>query len=682
GGELSQKSETYEKRDSQIALLKQITRSFNKNLIGVFEAGTGVGKSFAYLIPALLWSLKNNEKVVISTGTINLQQQLFEKDIPMVEKIIGKKVSAVLMKGRQNYICLRRLYDVEGNRDFFDSDLQFFDKLSEWAKETTTGSKTELPFLPPSSVWSRMQSESEACMGAKCSYFSKCFVMKVRHLALNANVIVVNHHLLFADIEARMSGMGYTDIAVLPPYSRLIFDEAHGIEKDATSFFSLSVQRFSILRSLNLLYRKNKKRTQGFIGSLLIASGKGDMLPSFAKQVEKIKSLLSDLEKVCFEILEGSSMFRFTENTKRNVGVIVSLSDSLSKTIGNFLHNIKDVFKSIDDDEKQNGEFWESKISLRSLENAEKVFKDFSLWNEKPDYVFWLQKKTLFNASEEDSFIVFNETPIDISSLMYAGVFEPMKTVVLTSATLKNASSFSYLANRCGLSYVEEERLLFDEFASPFPYKKKVLFAVPKDAPVVENTIEFQSFVNNSLVKLIRATSGRTLVLFTSYEMLNSTYGDVKNFLKPFAVFKQGDEDANVLLEKFKSDEESVLFATDSFWQGVDVPGESLIQVVIVKLPFPVPSDPVFSARSDAVIKKGGSSFMELSVPEAIIKFRQGFGRLMRKTSDYGVVVVLDKRICEKSYGRFFLQSIPETKQIYGTLSEIEEKIGRFLDSI
>lgn len=276
--------------------------------------------------------------------------------------------------------------------------------------------------------------------------------------------------------------------------------------------------------------------------------------------------------------------------------------------------------------------------------------------------------------------MILNETPLDIAPMMNEGVYEPMKTVVCTSATLKTGRDFNYWLRRSGVAFAEKERVSFGEFPSPFPYEKNMLFAVPKDAPFPDE-INFQPWIEAAVSRLINASDGRTLVLFTSYESLKSCYNSSVRHLKGFdgAIYKQGDDDNGRLLENFKKDIKSVLFATDSFWQGVDVPGESLSQVIIVKLPFTVPNDPVFTARAESIQKRGGNSFMELSVPEAVIKFRQGIGRLMRRSSDKGAVVVLDRRIYEKRYGSIFLASIPQCKRLYESLEKLCSSLSSFI---
>jgi ATP-dependent DNA helicase DinG len=688
GGPLSQQSEAYEERPVQIELLRKIAESFNKNALGVFEAGTGVGKSYAYLIPAMLWAVENKERVIISTGTINLQQQLCGKDIPAAEKIIGRKIKAVLVKGRQNYICRRRLQDAGTERELFGEETEIFDAITAWAESSTTGSRSDLSFMPPESVWSRIKSESDACMGARCPFHSQCFVMKVRKEAADAQLIVVNHHLLFADIESRMNGVGYDDQAVLPPYRRIVFDEAHGIESAATSFFSESVNRFVLLKQVNLLYRRRKNSEAGYITTLAVLSSNEEQAAESYAVVNRIKKAVADLETASQDLMKDTgTTIRLCDATAGNFGPVLSLTASLAQAVSELTSLVKEIMQGIADEDKTAGAYWEAKLVVRRLDNAVLLLHDFSSWDEKRDLVFWLQRKYLpkdsASARDEDDriYTVFTRTPLDIAPLMSTGVFEPMESVVCTSATLEINRDFGWWMRRTGVAFSDSDRLLFGEFPSPFPYKKNLLFAVPDDAPLPEDNAAYQPYIESAIARLITAAGGRTLVLFTSYDMLRNTFADVKAQLREFEgmLIKQGDDDNARLLELFREDTSSVLFATDSFWQGVDIPGESLSQVIIVKLPFSVPNDPVFTARAEAVTLRGGNSFMELSVPEAVIKFRQGFGRLIRRSDDRGTVIVLDRRIYEKRYGQIFLNSIPDTKRVYEKLDIVVKDVGQFL---
>lgn len=695
GGPLSTFSENFEMRPMQVDLLRDVVRTFNEEKVGVFEAGTGVGKSYAYLVPAILWAAANKERVVVSTGTINLQQQLLEKDIPTALKITGKKVKAVLLKGRQNYVCRRRLQGALLDRDLFNEDAETVSKINDWTSSSKSGSRSDLDFFVSESAWSRVKSESDACMGMRCPFFHECFVMKTRKDALDAGIIVVNHHLLFADIESRLEGAGYEDAAVLPPYRRLIFDEAHTIEGAATSFFSGSISRFQIIRSLNQLYRKRRGGSAtGHLVLLAILAGDEETTDEAAPKIERIKNDIASLEKAAVDLIQGDYNFRISEKTGRAASPVVSLMSTLACDLSDFVSMGRDVLEKVSDEDKTVDAYWETRIALRRLESAVKMMKNFCKWQEHTDTVFWLQKKNLpsgnGNAVGENDYgtsdyIVFNATPLDISGKMNEGVFAPMSSTVCVSATLTINGTFNFWIDRAGLRFVEKERLVTGEFSSPFAYKKNMLFAVPNDAPPLpEKSLEFEQFAGMAVPRLIAASEGRTLVLFTSYDSLKNVFRASQAALQNQYNFsgnllRQGDGDNARLLEAFRDDEASVLFATDSFWQGVDVPGKSLSQVIIVKLPFSVPSDPVFAARSEALERRGGNAFMQLSVPEAVMKFRQGVGRLIRRGDDRGIVVLLDRRVYEKRYGGIFLGSLPETKKFYEPLSKIASRVEEFL---
>ena len=684
GGPLSALYQNFEERPVQVDLLRHIARAFNEGSIAAFEAGTGVGKSYAYLIPAMLWASKNKERVVVSTGTINLQQQLSEKDIPAAKKILGSGLKAVLLKGRNNYVCLRRLEEMKKERDLFTTETEALEQIAEWAKSTPTGSKSELTFNPSENLWGRVCSESDACMGLHCPFRDKCFVMAARREASDAQILVVNHHLLFADIESRMNAVGYDDAAVLPPYKRIIFDEAHGIEAAATSFFSEQVTRFRIIKQLNLLYRERRSSLAGYIFTLTALSTGPDNTEKVGEAVDRIKDCIKSLETAALDLLQNEWTCRLYEKTAASFSPILSLLTSMGGELSRLVALVREICDNVPDEDKSENAYWETKAITRRLEDAASVCKDFAFWDEKRDQVFWIQKQRLNEEFAKDGlpfYFIFSRTPLDIAPLMNTGVFEPMESVVCASATLKIAGSFDFWTRRTGLSFVEGERLKSAGFDSPFPYQKNVLFACPKDIPFPDS-IEFQQYVELALIKLIKASKGRALVLFTSYDSLKCAYSTCQYELckNGINVFKQGDDDRFRLLDKFKNDETSALFATDSFWQGIDVPGSSLSQVIIVKLPFSVPNDPVFAARAEEVERRGGSSFMELSLPEAVIKFRQGFGRLVRRSTDRGAVVVLDRRIMEKRYGKIFLDSLPQTKRLYAPLAEVCDAVERLLD--
>jgi len=508
--------------------------------------------------------------------------------------------------------------------------------------------------------------------------------MKMRKEAAAANIIVVNHHLLFADIESRMHGAGYDDTAVLPPYRRVVFDEAHGIEAAATSFFSESFNRFKLFKQLNQLYRRRKSSESGFLCTVAILSQNEEKAAFAYEKVEKIKTDILNMETAALDLLSEDFTLRLSEKNARMFGALISLCSTLAKSIDDFTGLCRDVLEGVGEDDRIVPAYFETKVLLRRLEDSAVVLRDFSQWDEKKDKVFWMTKRALskdvFAGEGNSYYVILNETPLDIAPMMNEGVYEPMRTVICASATLKTGRDFGYWLRRSGVSFAEKERVVFGDFPSPFPYEKNMLFAVPKDAPLPDD-INFQAWIEAAVSRLINAADGRTLVLFTSYESLKSCCNSAVRHLKGFGgtIYRQGDDDNARLLDNFKKDIKSVLFATDSFWQGVDVPGESLSQVIIVKLPFTVPNDPVFTARAEAIQEKGGNSFMELSVPEAVIKFRQGAGRLMRRGSDKGAVVVLDRRIYEKRYGSVFLSSIPQCRRIYENLEKICDSVSSFI---
>jgi len=685
-GPLASFSGTYEVRPAQLALAAAIARAFNDDGIGVFEAGTGVGKSFAYLLPAMVWALDNKDRVIISTQTINLQQQLIEKDIPVAQSIIGRPVKAVLMKGRQNYVCRRRLAEALQERDLFDDEEGELARIAEWVGTTDDGSRSDLSFMPKESVWSRINSESDACMGMRCSFHEKCFVMAVRREAASASILVVNHHLLFADLEARMMGAGYDDTAVLPPFHHIIFDEAHAIEAAATSFFSEYFTRFRLNKQLSIFYRVRRSSIGGHLVELERLSSAGGEVQSCLATIQDVKATFAELEDVALLLMGGESSWRLSARTASSSGAVLEKMGALRAKLAELAGLVRNILEGIAEEDQDNPVVWESKFALRRLEFIGMLCLHFNEWSERPESVFWLEKNRLTPRSGRSSgkegvwYPRFVQTPLSIAQMMKEGVFEPFKTVVCTSATLRIAQSFDYWMKRTGVDQIEEERVLSGAFESPFPYKKNVLLAIPDSGPLPDEE-GFQEYVTNSVVSLLQASGGHSLVLFTSYELLRAACDLARSVLSPLGmnILKQGDDDRSRLLEVFREDEASVLFATDSFWEGVDAPGDALLHVIIAKLPFRVPNDPVLSARSEAIELRGGNPFMELSLPDAVMRFRQGFGRLMRRKTDRGVVTVLDRRVVTKRYGRLFLDSLPETQQCHAPLPEILLRIERFL---
>ncbi|MBI9105359.1 MAG: DEAD/DEAH box helicase family protein [Spirochaetales bacterium] len=656
----------YEYRPSQVAMLERVAESFNEDRICVAEAGTGVGKSMAYLLPALSWASGNDERVVVSTATINLQHQLIDKDIPLAKKILSTVNKAVmdcktvLVKGRGNYVCLRRLSTAIDEQTLFDEHNDELLAIKEWSEKSPSGTRDDLSFFPPNVLWSKVNSEGDSCLGLRCKYREKCYVLKSKKEASSAKLLVVNHHLLFSDLAMRLDGAGFDNSVVLPPFTRIVFDEAHNMENSATSFFSSELNIFSVLKQANLLYSRRRARTFGALINLQIEAGAFDDDEKIPGMVDDIKDQVMALDAAALGVLGGEMSMRLRRGTEEPfIEKIIPEMLKLQKRILDCLYSVENIVKRLDEKDMELPVVYEVRMLERRLEGLASICQAFSMWDEKPGDVFWMEKK---KSSSGEAFARFVITPLDISGKMRESVFIPYDTVVCTSATISVNRDFRFWSARVGLSGFEDRKVTASLFKSPFPYRENVLLGLPEDAPE-PNSEFYQSFVQDFSIKMLEVSQGRGLLLFTSYRMLTETFDALKPDLDRLGItaLRQGDDDRSRLLERFKTDTASVLFATSSFWEGIDTPGNALRVVIIFKLPFMVPTDPVIAARMEAVEKRGGNQFMEYMLPEAVIKFKQGFGRLMRRGTDSGVVAVLDSRIINKAYGKIFINSLPET---------------------
>jgi len=660
-------------------LLALIIRAFNENALVMAEAGTGVGKSFAYLLPAMHFALKNKEKVVISTATITLQQQLFEKDIPLVASSMGDvKIKSVIMKGRGNYLCLRRLDDTLREGLLFEFDKEEIDNIVKWSHNTKTGAKSELTFMPSETLWAGVCSESDLCLGNHCPWREQCFILALRKEANNAHIIVVNHHLLFADLAARYQGAGYENAVVLPPFNRLIIDEAHTIENAATSFFSQEFARTGIFRQLARLYNTRKANIRGLLVRLYaMLPSSEDRLDDMADAVQKIRSSAEKLDDCALELCGIEGIFRLSPSSDEEFlkKALFPNFKNLRKDILTLTNMIRDILENLDDEQTADPIVWEVKTIVRRLDGVAEICDVFCNYKKHGDNVLWIEKSRFKNTS----WTAFTKTPLDLAPILKDSVFSPNKTVVCVSATLAINGDFTFWAGRCGIDSVNSRPPLSGCFPSPFPYSSAVLLASPTDAPLPDED-GYQEFINKTVAKLAAVAGGSALVLFTSYQSLTGSYNAAVSELTPMGIrcLKQGDDDRTRLLQTFLADESSCLFATDSFWEGVDAPGDTLRLVIICRLPFRTPGDPVHEARREAVEKRGGNAFMELSLPQSVMKFKQGFGRLMRRSADRGVVAVLDGRILKKAYGSLFRQALPETKTSFSDFNIILQDIENF----
>jgi ATP-dependent DNA helicase DinG len=684
GGSVASSLEYFEPRQAQLDLMELVIRCFNENAIGAAEAGTGVGKSFAYLLPAMHFAVESGERVVVSTATITLQQQLFGKDIPLVKAAVNAKVKAVLVKGRGNYLCRRRLSDALREPELAGSDEQEqLEDISRWAETTKGGGREELAFAPFESVWSRVCSDAELCMGKACPQQSGCFVLALRREAAAARIIVVNHHLLFADLAARRDGAGYAAAAVLPPYSRVIIDEAHTIEKAATSFFSREFSRIGLMHYVGRLYRKRRAAKSGLLVRVcsMLADGDGS-LQTLAAALDGIRAAAGDFDRPGLELCGPDGVFRFSPSRNGVDGAesaLFPLFLALRKKLAAFTDAAREVIELLPEDTADDASLWELKAVLRRFDEIAGICSAFTEYRERSGEVMWIERRGS-GSGAGGTWPVFTQSPVDLAESLKESLFLPNKTVVCVSATLAVSENFNYWAMRCGAAYVVDRPFFSGCFPSPFPYSSAVLLAAPDDAPLPDEP-DYQAFVDSSVARLVSVSGGSALVLFTSYQALQSAWLAARPELTALGIrcLKQGDDDRSRLLQTFLNDTQSALFATDSFWEGVDAPGDTLRLVILCRLPFRTPNDPVFEARREAVEKNGGNPFMDLSLPEAVMKFKQGFGRLMRRSSDRGVVAVLDGRILKKRYGTFFLQSLPETRTSFGGFSGILRDTENFL---
>jgi ATP-dependent DNA helicase DinG len=698
GGSVADILPAYEPRQAQLDLLELVIRAFNEDSTLMAEAGTGVGKSFAYLLPAMHFALNTKEKVVISTATITLQQQLYEKDIPLVASAIGSPVKAVIMKGRGNYLCLRRL-DEFIREPLLDSGYDDIRLISEWAQTTKTGARTELTFMPQEAVWASVCSESDLCLGSHCPWRERCFVLALRREANNASIIVVNHHLLFADLAARYQGAGYENAVVLPPFSRLVIDEAHTIENAATSFFSSEFSRTGIFRQLSRLYHKRRANRHGLLVRLCaMLPSSEDPLNNMAEALQRIRLRAEELDDCALQLCGTGTDADVRQDRSSPPAGIYRLSSStdesflsealfpplkaLRREILAFTNIIRENLESLDDEKTSDPVVWEIKTIIRRLEGAAEICEAFCNFKKHENDVLWIEKRGFSKDpwGLKNPYAVFTKTPLELAPKLKDSVFSPNKTVVCVSATLAINDDFSYWAGRCGIGGVENHPVLSGCFPSPFPYSSAVLLASPTDAPLPDEE-GYQEFVNRATGRLAAVAGGSALVLFTSYQSLTSAHNAARDELSGLGIraLKQGDDDRTRLLQDFLSDTNSCLFATDSFWEGVDAPGDTLRLVIICRLPFRTPGDPVLEARREKIQENGGNPFLELSLPQAVMKFKQGFGRLMRRSADHGVVVVLDGRLVKKNYGQLFLHSLPETRTSFRELDSILRDMENFL---
>ena len=650
----------------------------------IVEAGTGTGKTLAYLMPVI----RSGKRVIISTGTKNLQEQLFYKDIPFLERALfsehvetaavrqsqgrlsavqlGKepaRLSVCYMKGRNNYLCRKKLYDLTGQPVLSGlEEIEHYRAIAAWERTTATGDRAELAELPEASaLWHKLDARADACIGQKCSEYERCFITEMRRRGMESDIIIVNHHLFFADLAIKLQAEGAPDAGILPEAAAVIFDEAHELEDVAGNYFGISVSNLRVedlARDIEASLQHNKMMSASLSGAL----------GSLRERSQFFFSLLPPGEgRFAFEtrreFLEenGDEFLALNQALMRVAGELEGLPQK-PEEIFNFVRRAQELqvhlrFAMESDD--RNTVFWIERRGGRA--NSPQRHPSTSLragpGTEKPTEGFKNRQNVFLQA-----------TPIDVGPILRECLWSKLECAVLTSATLAVGGGFEYIRQRLGMEHARESVL-----PSHFDYENQALFYVPPDLPDAR-TPQFTALAAKRIRKLLEITRGRAFVLFTSYAQMNEIYQRLLGEIE-FPMLRQGNAPKSVLLEEFRLTPNAVLFATSSFWQGVDVQGEQLSCVIIDRLPFAVPSDPVVAARVKAIGADGGNAFFEYQVPAAVITLKQGFGRLIRSLHDRGLLVLLDNRILKKRYGRVFIESLPNYKKTTD-LGVVEEFFG------
>jgi ATP-dependent DNA helicase DinG len=642
-GLIAQAHPEYEHRPGQIQMAEAVLRAFEERRHLIVEAGTGTGKTLAYLVPAVAAATARGGRVVISTGTKNLQEQLMEKDIPFLQRVLPKKFTAAYMKGRSNYLCLQRVKRAE-TTPILDGleDIDYFDEVRRWSRDSQTGDRAELTELPENlSFWRHIDARSEICTGQKCADYDACYITRMRQRASDADIIIVNHHLFFADLALRGGEYGQ----VIPDYSAVIFDEAHQVEDVAAEYFGSQVSNYQVedmLRDLQML----PVTDAGLNRELTRASNR---VARFAEQFWMGFARGERGDEGRSPIAPGTFARKGRDGAIEATPLgeaYLSLDGSLSR-----LETTLDVLK-----EKPP----EAENLIRRIRET-RFNLEFIVAGDDRRYVYWVERR--------GRGLFLRASPIDVSTLLQDKLFERVETVVLTSATLASAGSFDFIKRRLGLAASAEDDEgdassnpstgKTDELVAPsgYNYEEQAVLYLPPRMPEPRSP-QWAECAADEVIKILNVSRGRAFVLSTSLSGMRALYERVAPEVE-FPCFVQGSMAKAGLLERFRSTPHAVLFATASFWQGVDVRGEQLSCVVIDKLPFAVPTDPVVAARQRFIEEQGGSSFYEYSVPQAVITLKQGLGRLIRSAADRGLLAVLDPRLRTAAYGRLFLQSLP-----------------------
>jgi ATP-dependent DNA helicase DinG len=694
GGPIARRLEHYEDRPTQRDMAAAVTRLFNDGGIGLLEAGTGVGKSLGYLVPALRWAAANGERTVVSTNTINLQEQLVGKDLPFLEGALDdQQVRYALLKGWNNYLCLWRLENASTSAGLFDAPLaRELEELRAWAAHTTDGSRADLATSPRQEVWDEVAAEPDLCGRLKCAHFEKCFLFRARRAAAQADVIVVNHHLLMSDLAVRRVQQNWSDAAVLPAYRRLVIDEAHHLEDAAASHLGATVTRRGLVRLLNRLDRQGKGLLAALTTRLLAHR---DLLSTASLDLVRIRLTPAvqgarDKGALVFHLLEtmlkerGETVMRLTDEFASHpiweAGLRTALADALGEIV--LLEDgLRLVRERLESDAGRHEEVASLLAEMRGVTRRLEALGDGLRRTLEPPgnaepSVRWLELRG------REANVAATVVPLDLAPILREDLFRRLETAVLTSATLADDNGFRFLANRLGLDDPALEPLT-GVYASPFQYARQALLVVPTDcaAPNADADAHRQAVVRIAL-DVTEASDGGIFVLFTSHRdvRLVATELRARGISRRWPLLVHGEEGRDALLRRFRESGRSVLLGTASFWEGIDVPGRALRGLVLAKLPFRVPTEPLTAAHCEEIEKRGGDAFRDYMLPNAALRLKQGFGRLIRTATDHGAVILCDPRVVTKSYGRGLLAGLPPARRIVAPWSRALVDVRAFYE--